>query len=49
MISFKYKYKPEVFKKDPKEFNFAEAKLTDFDLDKSNPKDMFRKWRRNKN
>ena len=44
MISFKYKYKPEVFKKDPKEFNFAEAKLTDFDLDKSE----YEKWRNSK-
>ena len=44
MISFKYKYKPEVFKKDPKEFNFAEAKLTDFDLDKRE----YEKWRNSK-
>jgi hypothetical protein len=45
MISFKYKYKTEVFEKNPKEFDFSNAKLTDFDLDESE----YEKWRNSKN
>lgn len=45
VISFKYKFKPEIFEKDPiKEFDFSKAKLSDFDLDESE----YEKWRNSK-
>ena len=45
MIQFKYTYKPEVHKKDPSEFDFNKAKLSDFEF---NLQSDYETWRKSK-
>jgi hypothetical protein len=44
IIQFKYTYKPEVHKKNPSEFDFDKAKLSDFDFNQSD----YETWRKSK-
>ena len=41
IIQFKYTYKPEVYKKNPSDFDFGKAKLSDFDFNQSD----YETWR----
>ena len=44
IIQFKYTYKPEVYKKNPSEFDFNKVKLSDFDFNQSD----YETWRKSK-
>jgi len=43
MIQFKYTYKPEVYKKNPSEFDFGKAELSDFDFESQSDYETWRK------
>ena len=45
IIQFKYTYKPEVYKKNPSEFDFNKVKLSDFEF---NLQSDYEKWRNSK-